>query len=284
MMGAGDFGGLFAKFLPVIGAVIVAFHILHKVVEQLAEGIKHGAEAYQRGARLGGPVGAHFQAEQAFKAIGMEGMDLQELQGQFNPRAKKFGVPDSEMILGAARAGQLGNVQQLTNMSEEFKKAMRDGAANARQMEAASKTSQMLSMEAASIGREWDTMWTQISTVLMPVIMNVFEQIKIPIQMLNYVLEAIIKVATKIHLIHPPSDFKQMGGSMGKSGPSFTSWEKMGFVFGNKATPEKHLQSISSNTAATVKAVNELARTIGMMAGLKAVGGMLGVTPLMNMP
>jgi hypothetical protein len=279
---AGAIGGVlgkFVKFLGPLGAVIAGFFALHKVVGLLTEGVKHGAEAFQRAARMGGKIGAHAQVEAAFKSIGLEGMDISELQGQFNPRAKKFNVPDSDMILGAARAGQFGNMQQLTNMAEEFKEAMAAAKVSSEQLAFSAKATQVLSTQGSIISTEWKTMLSQLAAACYPLI-NLFEILAHGVlSLVNTFLKGINDIEQLLHLQPTTLDnFKQMGGSMGKSGPSFTSWEKMGFNFGQSANGP--LDKIAINTRETVSAIKNLAKEIrsGGIPAYNVIGG-LGPIP-----
>src|ERR1035441_2612544 len=220
----GDMAGGWAALKPVIGQIIAAFLILRKVTELLAEGIKHGAEAYQQGARHGSGVGTAFQLKSAFAAIGMGGGEENAMlaMGQFNPKAKKMTLPGGEVI-GMMRAGQFAGAQQLTNMSKEFEVAMKDAASSARQMEESAKATQRLSMQTSAIGREWHTLWTQIAKDSQVYIGSILFLVKSGLQLANKWAEMMGKIGEFLHILPKDStNFSQMGGAMGKSGPSFT--------------------------------------------------------------
>jgi hypothetical protein len=217
----------------------------------------------------------------------MEGIDMSLLQGQFNPRAKKYGVPDTDMILGAARAGQFGNVQQLTNMAEEFKAAMKDASSSAKQMESSAKANQQLSAAGSAISREWHTLLSQMSADMYPVIYGLERFAVTLLKILNWMEEHSPTTLAKraLGLIPEGSSFSQIGGMMGKTGPSFTSWEKMGFQFGKSANGP--MENIANNTRETVKEIKELNKTLRSAAITGAISGwnmIHGVPTLPSLP
>src|ERR1035437_1989433 len=286
-MGASIASGLLTKLTSPLALVIAAFLVLHTVTKLLIEGIKHGAEAYQHAAKMGGDVGSHFALTEAFKAIGMEGIDTQALQGQFNPKAKKFGVPDSDMVLGAAKAGQFGNVQQLTNMSEEFKRAMERATDSAERMGKVAYTAQKITTAGSEVSVQWKTMLTQLAAAFYPLI-RLIQGLSIGlVNAINTILEGINWLEKKLHIqpgVGP--NFSQIGASMGKSGPSFTSWEKMGFQFGKSANDPLH--NIASNTKETVRAINNLTKEFkgggGSFGGQRAGGSWNMLTGISSAP
>lgn len=272
-------GGSFSKMFPAVIALTAAFAALHKVVHILTEAIKHGAEAYQMGARHGGSVGASFQLKSAFEAIGMGGGAENAMMaiGQFNTKAKKTTLSGGEVI-GAMRAGQFANVQQLTNMSKEFEAAMRDAGDNARQMASAGKASQETNSQLVGIQREWQTLLTQISTELYPIIHSIADMIKSALEAMNALLEVSIKLKQILHIIPAGEPGKTRIPGMGTQPHSVVSaWEKIGFVFGGgKLDYSKEIAHNTKETNSILRDIQKGARIAGAFAPpLRGVSQML---------
>lgn len=272
-LSAGGPGGLMGGaaallgFLGPLKLVTVALVGLYKSIKYFEEGIQHGAETYQHAAKLALDVNKTAQIENAFKAIGMETPDLSILQGQFGKKGGSVKVPDTDIILRAARTGQIGNAQQLTNMAEQFKAAMADGAASARQMASASKAAQESSMEGAAVMREWRTMLTQLAVVFKPLIDGILISISNWLKIANLVLEGIIKFMQLIHLVpNGATNFSKVPGMGGMRGGHESAWEKMGFVFGSAHSndpnspnnPNNPSKQIANNTSKTVTTLNKI--------------------------
>lgn len=262
-LGAGGGGGrlgriavaLFGPLGPIIGAVIAAFYALKFAIKFLIEGIEEGAKAYQHAAKLGSPVAGTFQQTAAFNAIGMESPDLSRLQGQFNKKAGRYEEPGTDVILGAARAGQLGNVQQLVNMSEEFKRNMADAAANSAEMAMSAKILSESSQLVSQVGREWHTLLAQIATIFTPIINLLLEGLKKWLSDLNLLSAVIIALFKHIGILS-----KDIGGNFnkipgGNNSPSHvTAWEKIGFVFkGHEHTYQKDIANNTKETAMNLR-------------------------------
>jgi hypothetical protein len=101
-------------------------------------------------------------------------------------------------------------------------------------------------------------------------------------QFVSVVMDSIVWLEQLLGLPKGDQDFKQMGGAMGKSGPSFTSWEKMGFNFGKSANSP--LENIASNTKDTVKAITTLAKEIKDAGGATAWNMLNGAPAFPSMP
>ena len=290
-MGGGGFGGLgsalsggFMKLIPLLGILYTAFNLLRKAAQLLAEGIKNGAEAYQKAARHANTVGASFQLKSAFAAIGLGGgeEDAMTAMGQFNPKARKTALSGGEVI-GAMRAAQFANIQQLTNMSEEFEAAMKDAEANARQMEASSKATMIMSMDMSAISREWHTLLTQVAADMYPILHGMFDDAKKLLQIFNYLEEITIRIKQMLHMIPAGEPGQERTAGMGnRAGMPTSAWEKMGFNFpGAKSDP---LNQISKNTAATTQKLGEAVGWLKFIAKGSPTGTLLNLMPLPNNP
>lgn len=285
------------KFVSAIGNVSQGFNLLKSVaielyvvfealklgVKLVLEGIKYGSDAYKRGAKFGNPIGKQNQLDNAFEAIGIESPDLSQLQGQFNKKSGKYEAPGTDVILGAARAGQFGNAQQLTNMAEEFRYAMNDGAQSAKQMEGAARATFYESMEISNITREWKTLLAQIATVLFPLIEGVLVLIKLSLEQINAALGVIIGLAQLLHVLPQGgslNDPVKIGGTSQKE--SVTSFGRMGFIIPgvNSNGPEQQLNDINRNTRDTV---SKLSLVVAALAAIGTGDGTV-LLPLQNYP
>jgi len=256
--------------------LFVAFEALKFVVKAveiaiklLVEGIKHGAEAYQRGAKFGREVGNQFAIDSAFRAIGMETPDMLQLQGKFNPKSNKFEAPGTDEILGAARANQFGEGNQLLNMAKEFDYALKDAQGAAIQIQQSSKANQILLMDMTAVVREWNTLLSQTSSLFFQTIDDFLNDVKILFQFINFQMEKLVKWEQYFGLIPTGNtNFKnQTGGSGVKFIPS-TSFGKLGFVIGGNSGPDKHLADINTNTRDTVKEIGLLRKVILTTIGM----------------
>ena len=272
-------GNLMSNWKSSLVIVTTAMLALHKAIRLLQEGVQHGAETYRNAARMGTAIGDNFAITSAFKAIGMESPDLSRLQGQFNQRANKFDAPGTDVILGAAKAGQFGNMQQLLNMSVEFKAAMADAVANGRQMAAIAQPLNQLSISTSELGREWKTLESQLADLFEPVLYAVVESLKFLISSLNWAAEKLIHLGGNIAYLLPGGtvlgplfgsltprgsggDFHQIGGGRG-SAAGANAWEKMGFVMNGPSTNYQAQIADRTNTMSkTLKDVLKVLTTI----------------------
>lgn len=282
IFGGGFIGGLLDKFGPFKAAIagVTAVMVGLKIaVHLLSEGIKHGAEAYQQAARYGKSVGSTFGIMQAFKSIGIESPDLSLLQGQFNPKSRRYDAPGTDQVLGAARAGQFGNMQQLLNMSDEFKEAMKDAAVNSEEMAIAAKATQNLNMDTSAIAREWKTLLSQTAAELYLPLHLFLSLIKSALAAENLKLQFFNSLLQKIGVIPKGGINSQFPGGQGGSVSQATAWEKMGFVF-KGPKPEHSLQETARNTKDTVIAVNRLNNTMTQVSAIFKVNSLLRLPSL----
>jgi len=314
-LGLGKALGPLGKLGIVAGAVVVSMMALRKAVELLVEGVKHGAETYQHAAKTATNVEKYSGIEAAFKEIGMETPDLGLLQGQFNKKAGKFEAPGSDVILGAARAGQLGDVQQLQNMAVEFKEAMKDGAANARQMGEVARDNMRTQSKISAVGREWNTLLSQLAAFLSPLInaiatitkdflavgndimeiimplssiFSLFVDCIIPVidlfrEMADTITEVINWIYEKLHIKRDnnPSFTKLLAGASANAGQSQSnSWEKLGFNMKGSSS-EQHLATVSKNSTAMVGLLTKL---VIQMSLVSRPGNPIVLVGLQNLP
>lgn len=250
---------LFKLLGPILG-ISTAFLALKKVVDLLIEGLKHGTEAYLRAAKFGQTVQQSSNFSEAAKVLGVDSLDLAELQGQFNNKATKYNSGGTE--LGAGRANQFGQNQQLINLAKDFEAAMKDGAANARQMGEASRATYELNMNTSELSREWDTLLTQFVAMISPLIEFIEYNIKLLLEAENLLAEAWIWLEKILGLL-PDDDstkFKKTGGKGVTE--SFTSWERIGFTFNKNSGVENNIASTAKNTKDTVTSLQKLITSI----------------------
>ena len=291
--GGGGIGGVvtalaggFGKLFPIIGAVILAFGALHKVIKLLEEGIRHGAEAYQTAARQARSIRESVTLKQAFAEVGLVGGEEAAMtaMAQFNPRAKRTGVPGTSEVIGALRAAQFANIQQIVNMSEEFAEAMRMAEGAARQTEKAAKATQKESSGISAIGMEWKTLLTQLAAVTYPVI-RLFEVLVIGLfRVINTVLEPLIRLGQLLHLIPEGVPGTARIAGMNKSGGA-TAWEKIGFQFGTgKVTAmEETMEETAHNTKTIAVNTTLIANALrGNLGAIGVLGAKLGANPGMR--
>jgi hypothetical protein len=239
-----------------LGLAVLALDIyaLKKVIDLAIEGIQIGADAYQHAAKTGMSVGRYSNIANAFKSIGMDTPDLAMLHGQFGKGdERRMNAPgDANVVLGAARAGQMGEMQQLTNMSKEFMEAMNEGAASAQQMAGASKDAQRTSSAWAGVTREWTTLLAQLGDLMSPILRGISRVIEYIFHKLNFLFEMVLLTLKSI-----PGSSWLLGGtekndkfSGGVSRMPKTSLESMGFVLPGANRSDDYLAQISRNTAA----------------------------------
>ena len=268
----GGLGAVLGEMGPLklgIIAVTSAFVLLYKSAQQLEEGIRHGAEAYQHAAKLGQGVGSTYQQASAFRAIGMEPPDISQLSYEKNKKNGGYNAPDTDTILAAARAGQLGEVQQLLNMSKEFRAAMRDGANAAVEMEGAARQNLILAMSQSALGREWHTMLSQISALLSPLIELLsrvgVEFLKI-VNAILFIINIIEKEVLKLLGIDLSND-KNTKIPIKSASSHAGTWERLGFNFpkagiDHNAQTAANTRQTAANTYALVKLLDAYLKTI----------------------
>jgi len=262
----GILGGIISNWKTVLVGVTAALIVLHKAVRLLTEGIQHGTEAYRNAARTGNAVSGQFALSSAFAALGMESPDISQLHGQFNAKSRKFEAPGSDIILGAARAGQLGNMQQLLNMSKEFESAVHDSAQNAREMANVGKALSGLSIQTSELGREWKTLISQIAYMLEPEINGVVMGLKYLLKAINLVAEGFVNIRPILYETLLPGigsllnglsagkggneSFSKLAGGGTRDSSTASGLEKMGFVFPG-AGNTNYQAAIATNTFKT---------------------------------
>jgi hypothetical protein len=267
--------GILDKFFPQIIAITIAFEVLKKAVDLLINGIKKGAEMYQLAAKQATTVGKVSQLKSAFAAIGMGGAEEEAMtaMGQFNPNAKRTTMSGGQVI-GAMRAAQFANIQQLTNMSKEFEAAMNDAASSARQMQLGAKANQEMSAGMVAISREWSTLLSQSATALQPFIQYVENTTEGFLKLANATLELYNRLQKFLHLIPSGEPGMTRVGGMGSKGANISAaWEKIGFQFGGNAS--NFAKETAHNTAATVQEIKGLSKTILILANV--IGGPAGM-------
>lgn len=260
--------------LPILAALGVAFIALRIAVRLLSEGIKEAAAAYRNAAKAGKGISDTFAANSAFSALGVSGVDLSKIPGN--------GKLSSGQILDMARGGQFGDQNELLNMATQFQFLMRDAAQNAREMESASKASLLISVEAGRLQREWKTLLAQLAESIGPELIVVMEVFINQLKTINFLLELYKKLSVNgliLKLLEKGggTDKPNFQNFSGGTAPSFTAWEKLGFVF-NGPKPEKQLSDISRNTRDTVSAIQTLTKFVAG-GGSSRGGGASGEWP-----
>lgn len=294
--GANSFGQKFSGFIPILAAVYGAFKLLKTEIDILANAIKNGAEAFTRAAKFGRAINQQFALDSAFKTIGLDSPDLALLQGQFNKKAGKFELPDSDAVLGAARASGYGDIQQLQNLLKEFTAVLKDSKQNSQQMAESARANFIMTVNFGRAGREFTTLLAQTATLLFPVLNNFLKELVVVIHKLNNLVEHIKYIYNieaeslktlfpKLSKFFPPipaggdEDFKKILASKGAPTPT-TSLEKIGFVFSTSSPTNAYIKATATYTKDTVKGINEM---IKIMRGL-GIHINNPVLPLPNLP
>jgi hypothetical protein len=225
-------------FVSSISGILAVIYLAKRAFNAITEAVENGAKAYQDAAKSGVGITRTSAMSNALNAIGINEKPTFQMQS----------ATSAGGIIGAAKASGFGGSTQLINMSKEFAEALEDGADNARQMEAVSKSSQIISQEGSNIMREFSTLMSQILNILAPIIIALELFLKTIIKGWNAILE-LITFSGK-----GPGKSRFPGGGGGGGSSAITGWEKMGFVMGvgtDRAT--KHLANIDRNISKLVE-------------------------------
>lgn len=215
-------GGIFTKFGPVLLAVYAGFKILQAAIHLLAIGIKAASDAYTSAARAGMSVSKNTKFQEAASMLGIN-IESAELQGIFKggKNAKKTNVSDADMVLGAARAGQLADANALLNMSKEFKETMSEIEGDAKLLENSSKANLEISIEAKEVGFKFKTTMAMIAEALEPLIFIILELTKAIMTLLQVLAGGVIVIWRSIKAVFTGDWGSVFGGE--KSSQSFTN-------------------------------------------------------------
>jgi hypothetical protein len=245
----GGGGGLFAaagaggpEVALAAAALYAAFKLLKVVTEELIdifkEGIQSGAKLFQEAASVGRSPVQLGQLQQTLQAVGIssEVSRMLLLYGQFGgPGGRMRGIDAVQgMRLGAQRAGQMGDLQQINNLSRYIAYAWDQTAAAARQSAGVAKTLFITSMVGSLLKTQWDTMKEQLSAIFAPLIGGALAQAVWLMKGFNAELEAIVVILQRLHLLPKgTTDNTQMHPMNWR--PAFNQFQRMGFVFGGGA-------------------------------------------------
>lgn len=258
-----------------MGRFILAFTAIHVVVEglkfafmELHKAITDTAKLYQESASTATAPGALFQIQSAFKAIGMtpNAAEVLRIRGEHPLRGgagPTMRFPGTDIILGAGRGTrQVGELQQIKNMSEYIERAWKESAMNARQMEAAVKPLQDTQFELVSLTREWHTLWSQMSAQMSPIIVTLLKSAEGWLKFFNSYLEGQILIQQYLGIL--PKDKapgKEVFANKAQTSGHISAWEKMGFVIGGTGGND-HAKKTAENTGKTVQKLDELLKAI----------------------
>jgi len=253
--GLGKEGGMLLGVVSKFGLLGAAIGAIIVSLLSMREAIKETAELYRQSAREGQSIRDQAQVNHAFGAIGMKTPDLTKFyQSGYSGDANSF--------INAARTGMFGQEgQQLINMSEEFKSAMKDAEHAAKQMEKSAWASEKISREGSAIGMEWKALWAEIVEGASPLIVAL-EEITYWVLRLGADLAELINYLNPMLtlLSHIPT-FKWL--PLGHGNLEHTSFEKLGFVMGGPR-PDKHLEDISFNTLNIWKKLDAILKIMAM--------------------
>jgi hypothetical protein len=253
VFGLGKLTGTLGKLGVVAGLVFVAFEGLKIAIKKSQEGIEYGSKTYRGAAGAGMGVGAHGQISSAFGQLGMNTPDLTVLRTMLTGNTKQ----DTNTILNAGQMGMLGrDGQQLVNMAEEFREAMKGAAASAELMKETATANNKLKIDEYGIMLQWKTMWSQVSAIFEPLMHHIFNIIALIEMGFNKILNWILKIEHYLHIgSKPTEDFKPVWGASGGGSmisPN-SSLEKLGFVMNSPAQEMAHdIEEIARNTGKMV--------------------------------
>lgn len=243
LIGGHELGKLameFGKLGLVVGGIIAGLFGLKKGIEEVTA-------AYETAAKRGLQVNVSENIDNAFKTIGASTPNLSQIATQLGHGN------DSDVILRAARGGQLGDdSQQLLNMANDFKSAMKDSAGAAKQIEESSRAAYLVNYQATQVGIQFKSTLSQFTEAIAPILTSALFATKEILKISNtFSIMSLATSTLKYTGFFNKPDFKQQFPGSGASPASTNSFEKLGFVM-NAASPEKNLTDINKNTSATV--------------------------------
>jgi hypothetical protein len=288
--GSGGVGGIFGggaggNMLPAsiaLTSVKVAAETLRRAFDELIDSVKRGSKLYQDAARVGRSVGATFQLQQALTSIGLSPQlaDQLLLQAQFSRSGRSGGnfarpgqigaasttqIGFEDVMLGARnRPQQLGDLQQLVNLSNYAKKAWEDAAVDAQR---AGENSQQLfktTFEVSRLKREWSTLWETFAAELSKTLLPVVEGITAGLKFINSHSDFFRRVFNSGFSGLTGIPFDVLGKPSGSGDifqaalsqlqrPSVNQFERMGFISaGGPGAQTSYLRQIAENTGKIV--------------------------------
>lgn len=277
IFGSGGAGGFYIWY-----AVIQAINGLRQVMSELKNAIETGSKLYQQSAMTAKSPSGLFQLQQAFTGIGMS-PDVANrllLQAQFAMGKGRMVSGDQaygNLLKAMAGTGQLAEMQQLVNMSREFKRFWNDSAFDATLIARTVGPMQEMYMASAAIRREWQTMWQMIATSFAEEILTLMEGLKLLIQGINLYLTQLrqlkddfigfLKIMAVLFdptgsmfakLMGLLSQFNlpeanRIGGPM-TPGP-ISSWERMGLIVNGGIMGNDYARQTAENTRRIADAV-----------------------------
>lgn len=280
MFGAGGFGGFAAAFL----GVKVATDGLRMAFEHLKSAVEDGAKLYQQSARTAVATGKLFQLQTIGQAIGLSAAQMENLIVRAEHPLKGGGAllnqKDIGQLFGAGRGvSQIGELQQIKNLSEYIQRTTKDTAFSTYQMSINAKPLQELHYQLVILSTEWKVLWADLATLTLPLVKVLVMDIVNILRLGGAYLQQYIKIGQFLHLIpqgEPGKNIIPTPRSAG--GGSGSPWERMGFVIGGIASGD-HARKTAENTK---KIAENSAKTSDLL--LKIFGARGGKQPLYNHP
>ena len=306
--GSGGAGGGGKSLLPAaaaLAAVKAAAEGLRMAFEQLKEAVQRGSKLFQDAARVGRPVGQVFQLQAALRSVGIDDATANQLllQSQFSRAGRSGGsfmrpgrqgassttsIDFEGMMLGTRnRPQQLGELQQLANLSDYARKAWKDAAVDAGIAAGNAESLFNVTFEESRLKREWNTLWEQFASVLSTALLPVIRAITGELKLANEIFDKLRK-AGAIGIMAATGGRLGSGLFPGDAGNKFNAalngqslgenrnqFQRMGFI--QNGGPQEQislLRDISRNTGLSGKALTQLVSVLNATNPIAMVGAM----------
>lgn len=282
--GSGGFRAFFESFV----AMTVITRSLTLAFNQLKLAVESGSKLYQDSARTARPMAQLFQLQTAFSAIGMSPdaanrmlTNMQFTRGRGQIRG--LGAMTGDQMFGALRAsgvGEMGDMQQLVNMSREFKEAWDAVAQDAQDMAMSAKTMQEISGWTKIIKADWEALVNQIVSVFGPELVTLMQTLHEVLRDLNNQLRTLLTIrsvmaAFQSLMTMSPKKIQEAFGTMIKNilgipsapgdariggpyvPPQTSAWERMGLIINGGVMGRDYARQTAENTRRIADAVTQ---------------------------
>lgn len=269
-IGLGGLGGAGGNFLPAafaLAGVKVAAELLRKAFEETVDAFKRGSKLFIDSAKIGESQLKLASSRNALSLIGVseEEADRMLLQGQFGVRRSQGtvgtrgttsrsggAIASGGDIFGGRGAGQLGDLQQVTNLEKELAMARKDTAAASLAEAMSSRTlfETMYNFKVVII--DIRGVFSDFAALIAGPLKAAFSAVDIVLKVMLAQLNDLVFLGQVLHLIPKGQDFTKTGGS-GQRIP-VSNFERLGFHFGGnlKTSAGDPMHQTAQNTGKMV--------------------------------
>lgn len=285
-------GGLPAA--PVLIGFAAALVAATVSLKELAEAVKRGSKLFVEAAKVGRSPGTLRGMQSAFESIGIdpEMAERLMLNTQFGRMQRigpsggnrsvlgTFGASanaNGEMLTAMRGIVQKGELQQFINLQKTYNEVLADGAVDMALANQNAKQLFQLNVKFVELKREWNTLWEELASdlsgILIPIINQIKEDMKILSVVVRFALQPINDIARLMGILKNIPDPRQVGGIGGMQHIEPNSMQRMGFVFSGGTRMEGVQQQIAQNTATTASGIMKLVALMTTTSGGDNVQG-----------